>query len=376
LFFEATTEWLIYSTQAIINLFSQYFKNEGFSPVQIGLLVTVGRVMSLIANPFWFTLKGKYGEKKIISIITLSPLFLIWGIYLLPSFKGKLTAMVLSGFFLSVILPIVEGRVISTLMRKGIEFNPSRLIGSVGFAATAFIAGLLMNIGFFFIFILLSGLLFLIFLLNRNEYGISKGAKKTHTTDAKGNWTSYFIMLISGVTALTSAIFYITFLPIYLGQKGYPISFTGFSFFIFALSEVPFLILSKKIINKIGEPILLSTGILACGLRILLSAYSANFTTFIFISLLHGWGYIVIYFSIYHFIHYHMPENNINKAQAIFWMGMTGIGYIIGSFLGGFVVESIGLLDSFFIIGIVIILIAIIVAIWSIKDRLIVLKES
>jgi MFS family permease len=71
-----------------------------------------------------------------------------------------------------------------------------------------------------------------------------------------------------------------------------------------------------------------------------------------------------------------MPENNINKAQAIFWMGMTGIGYIIGSFLGGFVVESIGLLDSFFIIGIVIILIAIIVAIWSIKDRLIVLKES
>ena len=43
-----------------------------------------------------------------------------------------------------------------------------------------------------------------------------------------------------------------------------------------------------------------------------------------------------------------MPENNINKAQAIFWMGMTGIGYIIGSFLGGFVVESIGLLDSFF----------------------------
>ncbi|HOO31933.1 MAG TPA: MFS transporter [Thermotogota bacterium] len=365
MFFEAFNEWLIYGTQAIMNLFSQYFKNEGFSPVQIGILVTIGRVMSLVANPFWFSFKSKFGEKKTIPLITLFPLILIWGIYFLPSFEGKLIAMALSGLFLSVILPIVEGRVISSLMKKGIDFNPSRLVGSVGFSITAFVAGFLIQYGFIVLFILLSILLFFIFLINKTHQFEHKKVIAKQTTDSTGNWKILSIMLVSGILALSSSTFYATFLPLYLDQKGYPMSFTGISFFIFAMAEIPFLIFSKKIIGKIGEPLLLISGVLACGLRILLSAYCTSFIQFIFICLLHGWGYIVIYYAIYHFIHYHMPEKQTNKAQAVFWMGINGIGFVIGSLLGGFIVEGFGLIESYTAIGTFITLLSAVLFFWN-----------
>ena len=141
--YEAITEWFVYSIQALTNLLSQYYENEGFSPIQIGIAVSVGRVMSLVANPFWFKMKTLFGLNKVITLVTLIPVISIWGIYLMPEFKGKLIFISISGFFLAVVMPLMEGKVVSSLMKKGLAFNPSRLIGSIGFSITAFIAGFL-----------------------------------------------------------------------------------------------------------------------------------------------------------------------------------------------------------------------------------------
>ncbi len=365
MFYEAVTEWFVYSIQAMMNLLSQYYESEGFSPVQIGIAVSVGRVMSLIANPFWFKMKTLIGINKVIVLVTLVPLISIWGIFLMPDFRGKLVFISVSGFFLAVVMPLMEGKVVSSLMNKGVAFNPSRLIGSIGFSITAFIAGFLFNLGFFILFLLLSLFLFAVLYFNFRVKSEVKKTKRTHITDSKGNWSMYMVMLVSGVLSIASAIFYVTFLPVYIDIKGYPIAFTGISFFVFALSEIPFLFFSQKLIDRFGELIILSSGILACGIRLVLSAYAANFFQLVLISLLHGWGYIVVYYSIYHFIHYHMPESFVNKAQALFWMSITGIGFILGSFLGGYFVEWVGLERGFLILGFSVLLIFFVYSIWA-----------
>lgn len=365
MFFEAITEWFVYSIQALMNLLSQYYESEGFSPVQIGIAVSVGRVMSLIANPFWFKMKTLFGINKVITLVTLVPLISIWGIYFMPDFQGKMVFIIISGFFLAVVMPLIEGKVVSSLMKKGLAFNPSRLLGSIGFSIAAFIAGLLFNIGFFMLFLLFSVFLFVVLLFSFKVKDNESKTKRSHMTDSKGNWFVYGIMLLSGVLSISSAIFYVTFLPVYIDLKGYPVSFTGISFFVFALSEIPFLFFSQKLINKFGELLILASGIFACGVRLLLSFYVQNFFQLILVSLLHGWGYIVVYYSIYHFIHYHMPPNAINKAQAIFWMSITGIGFILGSFFGGFFVEWVGLEKGFLILGWTVLFIAVIYFIWG-----------
>lgn len=365
MFYEAITEWFVYSIQALMNLLSQYYESEGFTPVQIGIAVSVGRIMSLIANPFWFKMKPLFGINKVITLITLIPLISVWGIYFMPDFHGKLIFIIISGFFLAVVMPLIEGKVVSSLMKKGLAFNPSRLLGSIGFSITAFIAGLLFNIGFFMLFLLFSFFLFVVLLFSFKVKQNNPKTKRTHMTDSKGNWLIFGIMLLSGVLSISSAIFYVTFLPVYINLKGYPISFTGISFFVFALSEIPFLFFSQKLIKKFGELIILASGVFACGIRLVLSFYIGNFFQLILVSLLHGWGYIVVYYSIYHFIHYHMPTNTINKAQAIFWMSITGIGFILGSFFGGFFVELVGLERGFLILGSCVLIIAFLYFFWA-----------
>jgi len=189
--------------------------------------------------------------------------------------------------------------------------------------------------------------------------------KKTHMSDSKGNWAIFVIMLISGVLSIASAVFYVTFLPVYIDLKGYPISFTGISFFVFAISEIPFLFFSNKLIKRFGELLILASGVFACGLRLVLSFYANNFFQLILISLLHGWGYIVVYYSIYHFIHYHMPTSTVNKAQAVFWMSITGLGFILGSFLGGYFVEWVGLERGFLFLGWGILILFLFYLVWA-----------
>ncbi len=364
-FYEGITEWFVYSIQALMNLLSQYYESEGFTPVQIGIAVSVGRIMSLVANPFWFKMKTLYGINKIIPLVTLVPLMSIWGIYLMPDFNGKLLFMIISGFFLAVVMPLIEGKVVSSLMNKGLTFNPSRLLGSIGFSITAFIAGLLFNIGFFMLFLLFSVFLLSVLLFSFKVKQNKPRTRQTHMTDSKGNWFVYGIMLFSGVLSISSAIFYVTFLPVYIDLKGYPVSFTGISFFVFALSEIPFLIFSQKLIKRFGELLVLASGVFVCGIRLVLSFYAQNFFQLLLVSLLHGWGYIVVYYSIYHFIHYHMPANAINKAQAVFWMCITGVGFILGSFFGGFFVEWVGLETGFQILGWSVLFIALFYGIWA-----------
>ncbi|MEA1883936.1 MAG: MFS transporter [Thermotogota bacterium] len=363
--YEAITEWFVYSIQALMNLLSQYYESEGFTPVQIGIAVSVGRIMSLVANPFWFKMKTLFGINKVITLVTLVPLISIWGIYFMPDFQGKMIFIIISGFFLAVVMPLIEGKVVSSLMKKGLAFNPSRLLGSIGFSIAAFIAGLLFNIGFFMLFLLFSVFLFVVLLFSFKVQQNEPKTKRAHMTDSKGNWFVYGIMLLSGILSISSAIFYVTFLPVYIDLKGYPLSFTGISFFIFALSEIPFLFFSQKLINKFGELLILASGVFACGIRLILSFYAQNIFQLILVSLLHGWGYIVVYYSIYHFIHYHMPVRAINKAQAIFWMSITGIGFILGSFFGGFFVEWVGLESGFLVLGWFVLFIALFYFIWA-----------
>jgi len=365
MFYEGITEWFVYSIQALMNLLSQYYESEGFTPVQIGIAVSVGRIMSLVANPFWFNMKTHFGINKVITLVTIVPLIGIWGIYFMPDFQGKLIFIVISGFFLAVVMPLIEGKVVGSLMKKGLAFNPSRLLGSIGFSITAFIAGLLFNIGFFMLFLLFSVFLFVVLFFSFKVKQDEPKTKRAHMTDSKGNWLMYGIMLLSGVLSISSAIFYVTFLPVYIDLKGYPVSFTGISFFVFALSEIPFLLFSQKLIHKFGELLILASGVFACGIRLVLSFYAQSFIQLLLVSLLHGWGYIVVYYSIYHFIHYHMPVNAINKAQAIFWMCITGIGFILGSFFGGFFVEWVGLETGFQILGWAVLFIALLYSIWA-----------
>ncbi|MDD2334274.1 MAG: MFS transporter, partial [Mesotoga sp.] len=82
LFFEA----LIYASLATKNLLSQYFDISGFSSTEIGILMAVLPVVSLVSSPLWFKISSGLGQNKIYYIVSLSSAVCIWPIFAASDF--------------------------------------------------------------------------------------------------------------------------------------------------------------------------------------------------------------------------------------------------------------------------------------------------
>jgi len=355
---ESFTEWIIYSTLALTVLFSQYFDLTGFSPVEIGVLVATMPAISLISNPFWFKMTEKIGSRKTAMILTIITVAAVWLIFILDGFILKFISVAFSGFFLSAILPITESRVVYSVKNKGGRFDHARLWGTVGYSITAVITGFTLRFGLIMIFVFLSTIVFISFLINtflyREEsvkdeeihYEISISQKRN------GSLREFVIMMIPTAFALSLVGFISAFLPMHINKKGFDIATVGLTFSIMAFCEVPFLFFAEKIIKKIGNLKLLISGIFLLGLRTFLIPFADSFPALIAVQMIHGWNYIVIYFSLYNYIHYKLPGKYSTKAQAVFWMVAQGISFFMGSTIGGVVVDKFGLEKSFTIFGV------------------------
>jgi PPP family 3-phenylpropionic acid transporter len=362
--FESLVEWFIYSNLAMINIMAQYFENSGFSPVQIGALMAVIPGMALIANPFWFSLRNRIGEKKTLKYLILAPAILVWAVYLLPGFLPKLFALILFGFFATSIVPIGEAGVMESLMTKGMHLDKARLMGTVGFSTISLLSGFLFEISFIFMFIISTTALILAFTFSRKLKTYEIVSERKYTTDSSGNSRTFIFLLITATVGIMGVSFCGSFLPVLVSQKGFPESTVGISFAVLSICEVPFLLFAKSIIKKTGSLFLVATGIFAIGIRLFITPLAQTPSQLILTHVLHGWNYIVIYYSIFNYIHFKIPKKQANKAQAAFWMIIQGVGFLVGYLGGGILVELIGLINTYNILSIIMFIISAPLFIW------------
>ncbi len=362
--FESLVEWFIYSNLAMINIMAQYFEKSDFSPFQIGALMAVIPGMALIANPFWFSLKKSIGEKKTLKYLTLIPAVLVWGIYLVPGFLPKMIALILFGFFATSVVPLGEAGVMESLMSKGFHLDRARLMGTVGFSTISLVSGFLFEITFAFMFIISSTALFLTYTFSKKLKTYEIVSERKYTTDNSGNSKTFIIMLLIATIGIMGISFCASFLPVLVTQKGFPESTVGISFAVLAICEVPFLLFAKSIIKKTGSLFLVATGILAIGIRIFITPLAQTPTLLVLTHVLHGWNYIVIYYAIFNYIHFRIPEKQANKAQAAFWMIIQGGGFLCGYLIGGILVEMMGLINTYNIFSTIMFILTVPLFIW------------
>jgi len=331
----------------MINIMAQYFENADFSPVQIGALMAVIPGMALIANPFWFSFKNRKGEKKTLKYLTLVPAVLVWAVFLMPGFWPKMIALILFGFFATSVVPIGEAGVMESLMAKGLHLDRARLMGTVGFSTISLVSGFLFEITFAFMFIISTTALILAYVFSKKLKTYEIVSKRKYTTDSTGDSKTFIILLLTATVGIMGVSFCASFLPVLVSQKGFPESTVGISFAVLSICEVPFLLFAKSIIKRTGSLFLVATGILAIGIRMLITPLASTPSLLILTHILHGWNYIVIYYSIFNYIHFRIPPKQTNKAQAAFWMIIQGGGFLVGYLGGGILVEIIGLVNTY-----------------------------
>ncbi len=149
------------------------------------------------------------------------------------------------------------------------------------------------------------------------------------------------IVLFNAVYYLGMA-FYYNFYPIYYVSVGGDSRMIGMLMFTASLSEIPMLLVIRRLIDRIGVRRLLVIAAGATMLRFVILAFFTHPAALIGASLLHGLGFTSFSYSVVTFIGKTMPRHLRARGQTMNVLLGTVLPRILAGYIGGVASDAIG----------------------------------
>ncbi|RCW76909.1 MFS transporter [Saliterribacillus persicus] len=344
--------FIFMATSGLAAYMSLFFAAMNQTDTQIGILTSIGAVVGIIASPFW-GIRGDRANSKnnVLAICLLLSAAVIW---LLPLF-GKnffllLLAMIIFSFFRSAINPLSDAISLELATKENFQFSKVRTAGSLGFAIMSMVAGMMIEIhinAIFIIYTLLITASFFVLLRLPQISGYQKEAANINFFQVLKSPSLKKIYLYVLVLS-TSFGFFGAFHALYSVQEGISVGLLGVGVMLGSFSQFPFMLFFDKLYRKFGiRNIIIVAGIFNA-IRWLLYAYWLNSVSILFLWLLHGGSFILVYLSIAEYVHRYVQKELKVSGQMMNAIILQGAGQILGGIAGGF---SAGLLGYGVVFG-------------------------
>ncbi|MBM7582915.1 PPP family 3-phenylpropionic acid transporter [Caldicoprobacter guelmensis] len=342
---------ILFMSNAIYGTFLPvYLDYIGYSKSSIGVLMSLGPFIAIIAQPFWGIVSDRSKSKNQVLKLLFMASILSMILYPLSSnFYYLLFVIAIFTFFQTSIAPISDTITLEYLSATRQKFGPIRMAGTIGFAIMSIIAGFFAQRyikSIFILNVLIMGLAFLTALKLPIIQGHQFGKQHVSIIKLFSDKNLVTLMVLNFLVQATLG-FYYTYFPIYFKQLGGSSSLLGWAYFISAISEIPFLLYADKILQKVGtiKALLFSTFI--ASVRWFLIFIITNAYMFLPLQLLHGLIFIVLYYSMAIYINQEVPKELKTSGQTINNLIGMGIARITGSLVGGFLSDTYGIKDMF-----------------------------
>jgi PPP family 3-phenylpropionic acid transporter len=257
-------------------------------------------------------------------------------------------ATVLMGLFSSAPMPIFEAVTLSYLQQDTHRYSRIRIWGSIGFVAAVFATGWAINAGLLLlecvptvVFLAFSSMVLVALCLPSRSVrraDLDQGSLKT-------------IIKRPGVVAFFLAFFliqmahgpYYTFFSVFLKERGYDASQTGWLWSLGILAEIFLFWHFHKLFPRFSVRAMLLAAIALSVLRwLLIGWWVENLIALSIAQILHAASFGATHVSAMQFIHRHFGAGHQGKGQALYSSLSFGLGGMVGSYLSGEVWASFG----------------------------------
>jgi PPP family 3-phenylpropionic acid transporter len=348
---------------AVNNYYGLYFQQEGLPGSQIGLLLGLGSLSSLLAGPLWSGLAdASQRHRLILSVTVLGNLIAVFLFPFSNTFLWFLALMVVQSFFVGPIVSMADNAALTVLGDERDQYGRLRSGGTIGWGIIAPIAGLAVaRYGMRYNFSIYAVGLFLALIAVQQMHfsahkaeGSFRGGIRQLLMDR--NWLVFlFVTLIGGSgNAIIS-----NYLFVYLQKIGTSPTGMGWAITISTAMEVPALILGSRMLRKFGTYKLLLFGLACMGIRCALYAAVSAPWEALAIQLLQFVSYPLILVAGVSFADRNSPIGMGATSQSIFRSAFMGVGYVAGGFFGGVLLQYIVVQMMFLTFGAVIFLVAV-----------------
>ncbi len=332
--------FMYFGLGSLLPLLSVYYESIGFNGLEIGALSSLRSVMAVIAPPLWGMLSDHGGRHKYFFSVTLIMSMLV-GIIMPFTQSFLIFALIFAVFnlFQVGINPMGD----SLTLYTPIPFGKIRKFGAYGFAIaslfTAYMADLFSIYAIFVFFVLASGLAFL--LVRPLDISTQKTSHQLFPElklliKDKG----FLVFLLYTLLIGSAVVNQNTFFGLLFRSYGANNTLIGLAFFLFAISEAPFIQLAGKMIRRFGLfNVLLFTTALSI-LRWSIYAFVPSIALILILFFLQGLTFGVFFAAAVHFIKVTVSPKIRSTAITLYSSMSLGIGGVIGSFIGGYLYDS------------------------------------
>ncbi len=343
---------------AYVGLFSPFLSlwlnGRGFSPAEIGVLVSPMQWARVVGPPAWGYLADHSPASRVPRIIQWAALaaLLSAGLLLLDwSFWGLFAVLCLMSFFLSGQVPIAESLAMQTSRGDMGVYGRMRVWGSVGFIVAVMAGGLWFDwVG---VEALPATMMLVLGLVALTALGLP--AREVHAPDLSGSgvrdmlrqpkvrgflWAS-FLMLLAHAPLYT-------LFSLWLEQNGYSRTQIALFWTLGVLAEILMFRIQRPLFERFGLARAWSSSYAIAAIRFGLIAVSAgNIWVLLLAQLLHAVTFGVHHSASMALVREWFPQAAQARGQALYTMASYGLGGSLGGILAGWVWESVSPQASF-----------------------------
>ena len=328
---------------ALLPLLSVYLEDIGFSGVQIGSIFSIRALMAILAPPLWGLISDRYNNhKKLLLITFIGALILSVFMPFAKTFILFAVVYAVFNFFQTASTPLSD----SLALHSPIPFGDIRKWGAYGFAIAALAVGYLTKvIDMYYIFVVF-GVSCLAAILYSTKLNVkvqteNHNLKKELKLLVKNK--RFIVFLIYCFLVGNTLIAHNTFFGLLYESLGGDAGLIGLAFFLFAMSEAPFMQFSNKWINKYGVYNVLIFSTLVAIIR--WSFYYSRPSTFLILLLFPLQGMFIGTFlsATAHYIKTTVNPSVRSTAVTIYSSVFIGVGGAFSNFIGGYIYDYINI---------------------------------
>ena len=337
---------IYFISYGVSSFFPKYFGEIGLLDSQIGILASIPAIIGVLLQPYWGSLTDRLRFKKTLLIGLLTGL----GVVCVFLNYQQSFLMLLPGMICYQILQLPIAPIYSTISLEYLQdlrrpYGPIRMVGTIGYQLGALLVGFFFTHSLQGIYGFLAAVVFiscfLSFLLPPVE-GHQHGKQKVSVRVLLQDKHILLLLAMVLVGTITSQ-FYLAFFGKHLGDLGIDNSQTGIILIASVLLEIPFLFSSHKIARKTSIWNWLLVGFAINAVRFAGLAFTKSVPVIIFYQLL-GMSVMACFeFFPLLYLNILVPDALKGSAQNALMIVSFGISKVIGSLIGGFISQRIGI---------------------------------
>lgn len=327
--------------------FSLYLASLGLAAVQIGVLLSLGSLMRVIAPNIWGWVADHTQRRARIVCITLALGSVCYaGFFFVRSFWGLFALLLVTGFFSSAAMPLTESLTLAHLRGAVSSYGAIRLWGSVGFIITVTLVGYALDL------LPVASLLWMMLATYVLSWAcalaVPDAPPGTGHSEPEPVWN---ILRRPEVAALLGACFLMSlahgpqyaFFSLYLVDHGYTKAAVGWMWTLGVIAEIVVFMLMPAMMRRYSISTILLVCFAAAAARFLMTGWGVDCAPVLFAAqLLHGLTFGAHHAAAVTAVHRWFQGAHQVRGQAIYLSVSFGAGGVLGSALSGFAWDSIG----------------------------------